>query len=97
IDVLVKCPARCLDKDSLEKLYELSAMLQKQPNVKQVSGLFTFAPNIAKDVVIDKLSLPKDRQDPQVQLGIDAFSHDDYMRFAVLLDITFNEPDSIAL
>jgi RND superfamily putative drug exporter len=97
IDVLVKCPSRCLDKENLEKLYDLSASLQKKPHVSQVSGLFTFVPNIPRDVIIDKLSLPKDKQDPQVQLGIDAFAHDDFMRFAVLLDITFNEPESIAL
>ncbi len=97
IDVLVKTPSRALDKDNLEKLYDLSQKLEKMPHVKQVSGLFTLVPGIPRETIIDKLSLPKDKQDPQVQMGIDAFSHDDYFRFAVLLDITFNEAESIAL
>jgi RND superfamily putative drug exporter len=97
IDVLVKTPGRALDKANLEKLYEISQRLEKLPHVKQVSGLFTIIPNVPRDVLLEKLSLPADKQDPTVQLGINAFSHDSYFRFAVLLDITFNEPESIAL
>lgn len=96
IDVLVKTKGRALDKDNLEKLYQLSKILEAKP-VRQVSGLFTLVPNVDKDVIIDKLSLPREQQDPQIQMAIDAFSHDDLFRFAVFLDVTFNEPASLAL
>ena len=97
IDVVVRADGRALDKQNLEKLYDLSASLQKMPHVKQVSGLFTIVENVPREVIIEKLSVPEEKQDPQVQLGINAFAHGQYMRFAVLLDITFNEPESIAL
>ena len=97
IDVLVKTPTRALDKENLEKLYDLSEKLKALPHVKQVSGLFTIVEGIPRETIIDKLALPEDKQDPQVEMGIKAFSHGRYFRFAVLLDITFNDPQSIAL
>ncbi len=96
IDVVVKTQGRALDRANLEKLYQLSKILESKP-VRQVSGLFTLAQNVDKDVIIDKLSLPAEQQDPQVQMAIDVFSHGDLFRFAVFLDVTFNEPGSIAL
>lgn len=97
IDVVVKTPGRALDKENLEKLYDLSARLQKLPHVKQVSGLFTMVEGVPREVLVEKLSLPREKQDPAVQMGIDAFSHGSWFRFAVLLDITFNEKESVAL
>jgi trehalose monomycolate/heme transporter len=97
IDVVVKTQGRALDRANLEKLYALSQLLEQKPAVKQVSGLFTLVPGVPKDVLLDKLSLPADKQDPQVQMGIDAFAHGDVFRFAVLLDVTFNEAPSIDL
>lgn len=97
VDVLVVTPTRALDRENLEKLYELSQRMEKLPNVTQVSGLFTLIPDVPKDVLLDKLSLPKDKQDPQAQMGIDAFSNGNYFRFALLLDSPLNDPKSIAL
>jgi trehalose monomycolate/heme transporter len=97
IDVLVKTPGRALDRENLEKLAELSARLEKLPHVKQVSGLFTLVEGVPRETLIEKLSVPKDKQDPAVQMGIDAFSNGPYFRFALLLDVTFNEPESVGL
>jgi trehalose monomycolate/heme transporter len=97
VDVLVVTPTRALDRDNLEKLYALSQRMEKLPNVTQVSGLFTLIPDVPKDVLLDKLSLPKEKQDPQAQMGIDAFSNGNYFRFAILLDTPLNDPASIAL
>jgi uncharacterized membrane protein YdfJ with MMPL/SSD domain len=97
VDVLVTTPTRALDRENLERLYALSQRMEKLPNVTQVSGLFTLIPDVPKDVLLDKLSLPKDKQDPQAQMGIDAFSNGRFFRFAILLDTPLNDPASIAL
>lgn len=96
IDVVVETDGRALDRPNLEKLWELSKILESK-KVRQVSGLFTLAPNVDKELILDKLSLPREQQDPQIQMAIDAFSSGNLFRFAVFLDITFNEPESIAL
>ena len=97
VDVLVTNQGRALDRENLEKLYQLNARLMKLPQVTQVSSLFTLIPGVPKDVLLDKLSLPTDKQDPQAQMGIDAFSHGAYFRFALLLDAPLNAPSSLAL
>lgn len=97
VDVLVATPTRALDRQNLEKLYDLSQRMEKMANVTQVSGLFTLLPGVPKDVLLDKLSLAKDKQDPQAQMGIDAFSNGNYFRFAILLDTPLNDAKSIAL
>ena len=97
VDVVVKTQGRALDRENVEKLYELNARMAKLPHVTQVSSLFTLIPDVPKDVLLEKLSLPKDKQDPQAQMGINAFSNGEYFRFALLLDAPLNDTASIAL
>jgi RND superfamily putative drug exporter len=97
VDVLVRTEGRALDRRNLEELYELNARMQALPHVTQVSSLFTIIPDVPKETLLAKLSVPTAEQDPQAQLGINAFAHEQYFRFALLLDVPLNDPASVRL
>ena len=94
-DVLVTTTGPALTKENLEHLYDLGERLAKIPGVRAVSGLFTLVPGVSKEKLIETLSKPRAEQDPQVQMGIDAFSRQDAFRFGLYTDLVFN--DALAL
>jgi trehalose monomycolate/heme transporter len=106
IDVLCEVDGSALSMDNLQRLMKVSAALEQlkqQPGLsppKLISGLFTLVPGVPTDVLLKKLSTPREelqKLDPTVQMGIDAFARGRFMRFAVLLDNPYNRPESLAV
>ena len=67
---------------------------------KVVSGLFTLIPGASKDQLFAKLMTPREeleKTDKTALMGIDAFAHNSTMRFAILLDMQYNKPESLAV
>ena len=105
IDVLVKVEGNVFSRENLEKLWALSSTIEHiadgRPELskpKIVSGLFTLAPGIEKEVLFQKLMTPRavlEVEDQTALLGMDAFARGSYMRFAVLLDNQYNKPESL--
>ena len=107
IDVAVTVEGKSLSRENLERLWLLSEKLvhiaDGRPDLAQpkiVSGLFTLIPGISKEQLINKLSTPREvleRDDKTTLMGIDAFAAKSTMRFAILLDMQYFRPQSLAL
>ncbi len=97
IDVLVTTTGPALSPENLSALYDLGERFTKLENVRAVSGLFTLVPGVSKEKLIETLSKQKAEQDPQIQMGIDAFSAGDAFRFGLYSDLTFNDAGALKL
>ncbi len=107
IDVAVTVQGLALSRENLEHLWVVSEHLvhvaDGRPDLappKIVSGLFTLIPGVSKEQLINKLSTPREvleRDDKTTLMGIDAFAAGSTMRFAILLDMQYNKPQSLAV
>ncbi len=107
IDVAVTVKGSSLSRENLEILWKVSDTLvhiaDNDPNMakpKIVSGLFTLVPNIDREQLLQKLSTPRaelEKTDKTALMGIDAFAAGSVMRFAILLDMQYNKPESLAV
>ncbi len=97
IDVLVQTEGPALSEQNLKRLHELSRQMEQIDGVAYVSGLFSLAKGVPEEKLHAALSLPPEKQDKQVQAGIDFFASGDRMRFAVFSEHAFNEAPSLRM
>ncbi len=107
IDVLVTVKGNALSRENLVRLAAFSDTLthiaDDRPDLtkpKVVSGLFTLIPGVDREALIAKLSTPREileRDDKTALMGIDAFARGSYMRFAILLDHPYNQPEALGI
>lgn len=107
IDVLVTVQGSALSRENLVRLAAFSDTLthiaddrSDLTKPKVISGLFTLIPGVDREALITKLSTPREileRDDKTALMGIDAFARGSYMRFAILLDSPYNEPEALGV
>lgn len=107
LDIAVTVEGSVFSRENLERLAVLSDKLvhisdgnpQMAPP-KIVSGLFTLIPGLSKEQLFTKLMTPREvleKEDKTALMGMDAFARGSTMRFAILLDMQYNKPQSLAV